>query len=202
MQGADTILYSVHVVDVDNPGAPKFVGHGFGIGWFDNTYSLVDNTRRSYIASLAGDSTRPFFRDSCVVWSLWDMHHLVYYDIHPGKTGWWVIETERLDGAALWNQQGDVVMPTLRGAARKISSAPSFFRVWTSFSASPGFVIQYAGPGKVRQIWFTGRREEILPPTFSGLVNRSLGVNPDGKEVVFVSSRLSSRLVLLQNVFK
>jgi Tol biopolymer transport system component len=202
MKGSDTTLFSIYAVDVDNPGPPKFVGHNYGLAWFDNDNILIIDNVRSYIGSLSGGPIRRFFSDSVWVWSIWDGRHLAYYDAHVGKQGWWVVETEKLNASELLKQTGDIVGPGLRGTARKVSSAPSPFASWTSGSASSGFVLQYAGQNKLRRIWFTGKKEEILPATFSGMTNRSIDVTHDGKEVVFVAPRLSSRLVLLQNVFK
>jgi serine/threonine protein kinase len=202
MKGSDTTLFSIYAVDVDNPGLPKFIGHNYGLAWFDNDNILIIDNVRSYIGSLSGGPIRRFFSDSVLVWSIWDGRHLGYYDSHVGKQGWWVAETEKLNASELLKQTGDIVAPGLRGTARKVSSAPSPFASWTSGSASSGFVLQYAGQNKLRRIWFTGRKEEILPALFAGMANRSIDVTRDGKEVVFVAPRLSSRLVLLQNVFK
>ena len=202
MQGSDTALFSIYVVNVDNPGPPKLVGHNYGLAWFDNDHILIIDNVRSYIGSISDGTARPFLSDSVLIWSFWDRQHLAYYDRHVGKQGWWAVETEKLDASELLKQPGAVVIPRLRGAARKISSAPNPFEFWTSGSASSGFVLQYAGQNKLRRIWFTGKKDEILPATFAGMRNRSIDVTLDGKEIVYVAPRLSSRLVLLQNVFK
>jgi hypothetical protein len=201
-KGADTTLFGIYVVDVEHPGPPKLVGHNYGVDWFDNDHILIVDNARSYIASLSGGPTRPFFSDSVLVWSIWDLHHLGYYDRRVGKQGWWVVETEKLDGAGLLKQTGDPVMPVLRGTARRVSSASNFFNRWTSRSSSDGFVLQYEGQGKVRKIWFTGHNDELLSPTFPGMSNRSIEVSRDGKDIVYVAPRLSARLILVENLFR
>ena len=40
------------------------------------------------------------------------------------------------------------------------------------------------------------------PSQFPGLTNVSVELSPDGKEMVFVTPRLRSRLILLENIFK
>jgi hypothetical protein len=95
-----------------------------------------------------------------------------------------------------------VIMPTIWGTAKKVSTAPSIFGRWTSHPSSTGFILQYAGENKVRKIWFTGRPEEILPMTFPGLSNRSINISRDGNDLVYVTPRLSARLILVENLFK
>ena len=201
MKGTDT-SYSIYVVDVNNPGSPKFIGHNFGVDWFDEDHVLIANPVQSYIASLSGGDERRFFSDSMLVWSLWDKRHLAYFDRRIGRRGWWVVETDKLDATELLKQTAGVVMPTLKGIARMVSSAPSFLNTWTSNLSASGFIVQYNGQGKIRRIWFTRQKDEILPATFPGLDNRSIDLSLDGKELVYVTPRLSSRLILLENLFK
>jgi hypothetical protein len=137
-----------------------------------------------------------------LVWSHWDNRHLGYYDRRAGKEGWWVIETEKLDAGALLQQTGDVIMPVLRGTAKKVSSARNVFAVWTTISSSSGTILQYAGPSKVRRIRFAEGTDEVLPGSFPGLTNRSINLSLDGKEIVYVAPRLSARLILVENLFK
>jgi hypothetical protein len=201
-QGADTTLFSIYVVDVDHPGPPKLAGQNYGVDWFDEDHILVMSNVRSYIGSLSGEPVRRFFGDSLLVWSVWDGKHLIYFDRHADKRGWWVVETGKLDATELLKQTGDVVMPTLRGAARKVGAPPGPFGSYASRVASSGMMLQYSGPGKVRKIWFTGRNEEIIPAVFPGLTNRSINISPDGNDVVYVAPRLSARLILVENLFK
>jgi hypothetical protein len=203
-QGADTSTFSIYVVEVDHPGPPKFVGHGFGIEWLDEDHIvIIDNiSGRSYLASLSGGPTRRFFSDSVFVWSVWDGKHLAYFDRHFDKRGWWIAETEKLDAIELLKQTGDVVTPTVRGHARKIGAPPGPLTNYTSRASSSGFFLQYAGPGKVRKLWLTGRPEEVLPATFPGMRNGSINIGLDGNDLVYVAPRLSSRLILVENLFK
>jgi dipeptidyl aminopeptidase/acylaminoacyl peptidase len=203
-QGADTSTFSTYVVDVDHPGPPKIVGHGFGVEWLDDDHIIIiDNISvRSYVTSLTGGPTRRFFSDSVFVWSVWDDKHLVYFDRHFDKRGWWVVETEKLDATELLKQTGDAVMPAVRGQAKKVGAPPGPLLNYTSRSSSSGFMLQYVGQGKVRKIWFTGRAEEILPAALPGITNRSINISPDGNEIVYVAPRLSARLILVENLFK
>lgn len=203
-QGADTSSFSTYVVEVDHPGPPKLVGHGFGVDWFDEDHILInDNTSvRSFVASLSGGPTRRFFSDSVFVWSVWDGRHLAYFDRHSDKRGWWVVETEKLDASELLKQTGEVIMPAVRGTAKKVGAPPSPLVNYASDVSSSGFVLQYAKPGKVRKIWFTGQPEELVPALFPGMTNRSINISPDGSEIVYVAPRLSARLILVENLFK
>ncbi|HTY36028.1 MAG TPA: protein kinase, partial [Bacteroidota bacterium] len=203
-QGADTMGFSIYVVDVDHPGPPKFLGHNFGVDWVDDEHVVIlDPVRvRSWIVTLADASRREFFSDSTFVWSTWDKKHIVYFDRHLDKRGWWIVETDRFEAGDLLRQTGEIVMPTLKGAPRKISSAPGPLMTYTSHASMAGFILQYAGPGKVRKIWFNAHPDDILSATFSGMVNRSINISEDGNDLVYVVPRLSARLILVENLFK
>jgi Tol biopolymer transport system component len=196
--GSDTSHWNAYVVDITSPGPPQLVGQNIGRAWLDNDHVLMTGNSRSYLASLSGDSVRPFFSDSLIVWSVLDMHHLAYFDIRGGKSALWVVETEKLDGTALWNQKGAVVMPVLKGTAKKILASVN---AAISYPSQAGFFLQFAGPGKIRRIWLNSGKAEVVPSAFAGLSNGSFNVSADGRKVVYVALRLSSRLVLLQNVF-
>lgn len=203
-QGADTSTFSIYSVDVDHPGPPKLIGKNFGVDWIDDDHILMIDPLHvsTSVASLTGGTTRQFFTDSMFVWSLWDMKHIVYFDRHMDKRGWWVVETEKMDATELFKQAGDKVMPTVRGAAKKIGEPPGPFANYTSRSSSSGFILQYAGKNKIRKMWFNGRPEEVLPTTFPGMANRSINISPDGNDIVYVAPRLSARLILVENLFK
>ena len=93
-------------------------------------------------------------------------------------------------------------MPEIRGTARMVSSAPSPNQSQTTRISTSGNILQFAGPDKVRLMSFAGTKEQILQARFPGLRNGGFDLSKDGKELVFVAPRLSSRLVLLENVFK
>ena len=93
-------------------------------------------------------------------------------------------------------------MPEVLGSPRKVSSAPNFFNRYTSGPTDGEEILQYASEDKVRRISFARGNDELLSAQFLGLRNKSLEVRADGKELVFVAPMLSSRLILLENVFK
>jgi hypothetical protein len=201
-QVSDTTRPKIFVVDAENPGAPKFVGYYFGLGWLDDDHILALDSRRSHIVTVSTATTRQFLSDSLSVWSFRNGTHLAYYDWHESKKGWWVVDIRPTTVADLANQEGEIIMPVFRGPPRKVSSSPNPLASWTSSPTLSGNILQYAGEDKVRLISFTGRKEELLSARFPGLRNRSIEMSRDGKEVVFVTPRLSSRLVLLEKVFK
>lgn len=201
-EGADTVKPKIYIVDADNPGVPRFAGDYFGAFWLDNDHVLALDGIRSYVATVSSGATRRFFTDSLSIWGLVDQRTLAYYDSRSASRGWWAIDIQPTSVEALMRQPEEVVMPLLQGSPRKISSAPSFLAAWTSKINDTGGMLQYAGEDKLRFLSFRGGAEKILPARFSGLSNRSIDQTTDGKEVVFVTPRLSSRLILLENVFR
>ena len=201
-QGADTGSPKLFTVDANNPGAPKFGGRFFGITWLDNDHVISLDGTRSYINKLSTAETRQFFTDSLSVWGVLDGRRIAYYDRRAGTLGWWIVDVAPFKAADLMAQTGEVVMPETRGIARKVSSAPRFIARWTTSMTSAGDILQFAGDDKLIRISFSRATERMLPARFPGITSRSIDLSYDGKTVVFVTPRLSSRLVLLENVFK
>ena len=200
-QGADTV-YKSFVVDVENPGPPKLAGNNVQNFWVNNDYIISTDGYRSYIMRPAASTTRRFFSDSLVIVSWGRGRRIGYWDWHQGRQGWWAVNIKPTTIADLLKQKGDVIMPEVLGSPRKVSSAPNFFNRYTSGPTDGEEILQYASEDKVRRISFARGNDELLSAQFLGLRNKSLEVRADGKELVFVAPMLSSRLILLENVFK
>ena len=201
-QGADTARPHTYVVGVENPGAPKLVGDYPGIAWLDDDHIVSLDPRNSWIITVSKGTTKRFLTDSLAFWYFGQGKTLGYYDWHKSKAGWWVADIQPVTAADLMMQTGEVIMPVFRGSPRRIGLSPSFLAAWTSRASRTGTFLQYTAEDKVRSASFANGKEAVLAARFPGLRNRSIELSPDGKEVVFVTPRLSSRLVLLENVFK
>ncbi|MDP1675268.1 MAG: protein kinase [Bacteroidota bacterium] len=199
---SDTVQSKIFVVDVENPGTPKFAGYGDEAGWLDSDHILSWSDNRTYIVTVSTSTNRMFLTDSVLVLGFLDGKCIAYYDLHQAKVGWWVADIQPTTVDELMKQQGEIIMPVVRGSARKLSSAPSPYRRWITLPSISGNVVQFAAPDKIRLLSFIGKKEEILQAQFPGLRNGGFDLSKDGKELVFVAPRLSSRLVLLENVFK
>ncbi len=201
-QGSDTTSPKVFVVDADNPGAPKLIGKNWGLGWLDDDHILSVDDRRSFIVTVSSGTTRKFFVDSVTVFLFSGGKRLVYYDWHSSKEGWWTIDIEPTTAAELAKQTGEVIMPVVRGSARKVSSSANPLTAWPTSNPLGEIIVQFAGEDKVRLISSSGRKEELLTARFPGLRNSPIGLSHDGQQLVFVVPRLSSRLILLEKVFQ
>ena len=200
--GSDTGKPKLFAVDADNPGAPRLVGQFSRTGYLDEDHVVTLDGSRSYISTLSSGETRRFFTDSASVWSLMDGKQLAYYDSRAATRGWWVVDIAPINAAELLRQPGDVVMPTMRGKPRKISSSPGYLARWTTSPSRTWDILQYAGNDQLRMISFSRGTDKLLPARFPGITSRSFDISDDGKEVVFVTPRLVSRLVQLENVFE
>ena len=199
---AGTGIFKSYVVDADNPGAPTLIGDWLANEWINNDHFLTIGGRKSYITTISTATIRRFFHDSTEVWHFGGGRVLGYYDWRHGLQGWWAVTIQPTTVADLLKQTGDVIMPVVVGSPRKISSALDYFQRWTSRASADGTILQAAGPEMVRSISFTRGKEELLPARFPGLRGRSIEISRDGKEVVFTTPRLSSRLIMVENVFK
>jgi len=199
--GQDTVN-RVLIVDPDNPGPPKRVGEHFQLLWIDDDHILSTEASKSYLISLSKNETRRFFTDSTVVWNNFEGQKLVYFDRRFGSEGWWVVSIAPTSISTLMSQTAGVIMPELRGSPRLILRGANFLQAFTARPSSNGDILQVSSPGKVRVLSSRLGTVRELAATFPGLRNRGLDLSDDGKEVVFVTPRLSSRLVLLENIFK
>jgi hypothetical protein len=201
--GSDTLKPRTYVVDPENPGAPKPAGDFAGTIWADNDHILSIDPRNSYIITVSTGTTQRFMPDSLSVWYFGDGRRLGYYDWRQASAGWWAVDIQPTPLTDLLKQSGEIVTPVFRGSPKKISDSRGFLGGrWTSRPSVSGAFLQFETADKVRAIFFSGGKESVLPARFVGLRNRSIEPSVDGREVVFVTPRLSSRLVLLENVFK
>ena len=201
-KGSDTSWFSAYIVDVENPGPPKLIGQNYPVDWLDAEHILLINPSRTYVVSINEGRMRPFFSDSLFVWSVWDGHHLGYFDRRAATLGWWAVETEKLDAAELMKQPGDRVMPQVKGKAKRVAGPPGPFSRWTSHTSSAGMAVQFIGPDKLRKFSFAAGSEQQITAIFPGMINRSINVSLDGSNLVYVAPRLSARLILVENLFK
>lgn len=201
--GADTVRPRTYVVDSENPGAPKLAGSFVGHLWADDDHMIAIDPRNSYLLTISTGASRRFMEDSIAVWYYDNGTSIGYYDWRRASAGWWMMNIQPTAVSDLLKQEGDVVKPVVRGAPRKISSSPGFLAGrWTSRPSQSGTFLQFDSPDRVRSISFKSGKETVLAARFVGLRNRSIEPSDDGREVVFVAPRLSSRLVLLENVFR
>ncbi|HEY4643852.1 MAG TPA: protein kinase [Bacteroidota bacterium] len=199
---SDSVRATIYILDPENPGAPKQVGNYFQIAWIDAGHILSTDGVKSYLNAAATGECRRFFADSTVVWNILDERMLVYFDRRTGRTGWWIAPIHRSSISALMAQPGDVIMPELDGTPRRIIEGKDFFQNFAGRTTRNGDFPMRDAPDKVRIFSPRTGTSKVLAATFPGLRNRGLSLSEDGTEIVFVTPRLSSRLVLLENVFK
>ncbi|MEX2117740.1 MAG: hypothetical protein WEB37_12720, partial [Bacteroidota bacterium] len=199
----DTLNPRTYVVDPENPGAPKPAGDFVGHIWADNDHLFSIDPQNSYILTVSNGTTRRFLPDSLSVWYFGQGRSVGYYDWRQSSRGWWAVDIQPTTPADLLKQTNEIITPVFRGSPRKISASPGFLGGrWTSRPSQTGTFLQFESADKVRSISFASGKGSLLPARFVGLRNRSIEPSLDGREVVFVAPRLSSRLVLLENVFQ
>ncbi|MGA9405805.1 MAG: protein kinase [Bacteroidota bacterium] len=202
-QGADTGKPKIYIVDADNPGVPTFTGNYFGVSWLDDNHILTVDGVRSYIVTVSPSQTRRFFTDSVTVWGLYEGKRLLVYDRRKASTGWWIVDINPTTADELTKQPGDVIMPVIKGNPKKIGNELGFAQLMTSALSQNGLVMQYAENDQLREMSIVDSKEKIIPTHFPGIdITSTFDLSKDGSEIVFVAPRLSSRLVLLENVFK
>ncbi len=198
--GADTGAPKVYVVDVDNPGTPKLAGRQFAWVWLDDDHFISVTNLDSYINEISTGTTKRFYADSVKFWSGWDGKHFAIHDRRRATAGWWVVELATFNASELMASTETTVKPPQRGSARKINSNPGPLSRWVPHITRSGMALQIVQEGQLRQVSFVTGQEKVLPAHFPGL-GTPFDVSNDGNDIVYVTPRLSSRLVLLEHVF-
>jgi serine/threonine protein kinase len=176
----------VYILDPADPGTPRPMGKGIYSKWIDSSTLLVANpfNHTGSIATLNEKSTSLAYKDSINLWPILDGKYVLLTDWHVGREGWYIV-------AAKNNR-------VIEGAKTK-----KIFSVGYPPNLSPDkkFFYYSEGDGILRKLSLPEGKDERIPGTFPGL-SVAFSINYDGKEIVYNNSRLNSKLVLIENLFK
>jgi Tol biopolymer transport system component/predicted Ser/Thr protein kinase len=183
-QSSDSAM--IYIVDQSDPGSPRPLGRGLYSKWIDTTTLEITNPSRGKgaIVTLDGRSKSIAYRDSINLWPILDGKNVLLIDMHMGQVGWYV-------AAAKNNQVIEGAKPRrilTRGYPPNLSPDRKFFYY------SPELDLLW-------RISIPDGKDERIPGTFPGLF-RLFSISSDGKEIVYNDSRLNSKLVIIENLFR
>jgi serine/threonine protein kinase len=183
-QSSDSAM--IYIMDQADPGSPRPLGRGLYSKWIDTTTLLITNPYRGTgsIVTLDGRSTSIAYTDSSNLWPILDGKNVLLVDWHGGRAGWYV-------AAAKNNKVIEGSKPRrllTRGYPPNISPDKKFF-------------YYSLGDDILRRISLPDGKDEQMPETFPGL-SLLFSISSDGKEIVYNDSRLNSKLVIIENLFR
>ncbi len=179
--------FRTYVVELSNPGSPKYITRGIPDLWIDTLrfHVMVDSTM--YVVSINGAQPTKVYEDSTFARFIEGEKYILYKDLHRGKNPslWWIVAG---------NKPRDVQQKTARMLPHR-----------------PGN-IKLSGNGKIfyslslSEIWMTslpdGKNERIPEKVLKLEPYTTLTPSWDGKQVIFVKYAQECKLILIENLFK
>ncbi len=180
---------TVYLLDAENPSSPKLVRKGWADHWVDETTFLIDDlsTPRTWICSIEGGEHRKFFEDSTYARPLQGGKYIGYLDFRRGKVGKWICTAPGVN---------DPSLPSPMKLPPSIAES--------GFDRDGRFFYYVKNAGELRRVAVPTGEEEVIPAEFPGLGTSpfsSFDISTDGKEIVYTDSRISGKLVIIDNPF-
>ena len=136
------------------------------------------------VVTLQGGSPKPFFEDSTLAYPVARGKRIFYDDDRKGKEGWWIISSEYTTNS-------------------KNSRPKRLFGPETSIAAmTQDFLYYWDQRGELWRMNSLTERKERLKGSFPGMVPSHIDVSRDDKGFVYISLKLSGKLVLIENLFQ
>ncbi|MFQ5652614.1 MAG: protein kinase [bacterium] len=188
--GGDVSQSNVFVIPSDATGGtePKFITKGAFPSWLDSQSILFQNRARrtNYRIALQGGEPAVIYQDSTSAVPIQGGEHIFFRDYHRGREGFYVISS-----VAAESQNFD--------AARKIGKL-------TNWRVSPSrrFLLQHSASGEIWKVSLPDGKRERLGGAFSNpnIEPESISFSYDDKEAVYVTKRVSGKLVLIEDFVK
>jgi Tol biopolymer transport system component len=175
----------VVLVDPRNPLTPRSIGQGDDAYWVSDTILSITRGTKSWLTPTTGKDPRQFFIDSTWAMPVINGTYIMYCDFRAGREGWWVLPSEHQnDPSGKWD--------------RKITPAGELPMV----SQQQLFVFSFIHGGFWKLLLPDGRRERLRVIQSSVDEFKTGGIGNRGKEIVYADSRRSSKLVMIENLFK
>lgn len=170
---ADRAVYVVHPLVAD---APRWVSHGYPIGWKDPQTVIVYDGKRSLEVPLRGGTPRQVYKDSTRAVPILDGRHILFTDLRGSRRGLWIVSNLKND------------------TPRMISDKWNF-----SFNPDGRFVIVF-DRGSLTRISLPDGRRRTVRRDYRGLTSESMvRVSPDGREIVYLEEVFPSKLVMIDD---
>jgi Tol biopolymer transport system component/predicted Ser/Thr protein kinase len=172
----------VYLLEMANPGSPKLVGNGVGVWWVNPTEFILLTQTKSFLASIGGSELKQFYEDSTAAIPILRRKYILFYDLHKAQEGWWLVSSAGSKA-------------TTDEKPKKIHSGALGYLLAPDGTS----LFYFKTPTNIWRISFPdGKQEHLHGPFPSGLSSPS--VSYDGKEMVYVDSRVSAKLVMIENL--
>jgi dipeptidyl aminopeptidase/acylaminoacyl peptidase len=172
------------IIDPDAQAPPRPVGAGIPSMWIDNRSFLTTRLNGTWICTVDSSPVQRYFRDSVYAWPVLGGTYIVYGNVIASrKPGTWI---EPAPGRP-------------KAAPRELIKS----LVSGDYDDANDLMYYMTSQNEFRRIKLPGGESEIVPGAFPNMrVDTEIDVSPDGKRVMWLVSRQSTKLVLIDNFIK
>ena len=173
-----------YMIDVERPGAPRFVADGRAFIWKDSDHLYVLNRERTWLASTRDGNVTPFFEDSTTSFMVSGEQFACYRDLHKGLEGWWVVKVDLSSNPV--GKPHRILGPTT-----------------VQFSPLRDFLMYVDAAGGLWKVHLPSGVKERVRYSYPGLTaGLDFHPNPQTDEISYPRIRTRGKLVMIENPFK
>ncbi len=201
-------------IDPENPSQVRFIRTGTDVRWHDASDIIVFDGVRTWFVWIEENEMKQLYEDFTEAIPVLDGEYVFFKDVHKGHEGWWIVSSVpaiQKDSARRALDSMVVAGPGLPPElVDSLPSPPSRIILTPKFLVSSDreitlsrtgrFLLYSANDGVIRKISLPDGREDRLPGSLPGR-DVSMTVSDDDGKIFFIDSHLSSKLVLVENVF-
>jgi len=210
----------IRLVDASGSEAPRVVRDGSEAWWLDSTNLLVFSGARSWLTTVHGGESEMFYEDSTLALPLSrlfpklhgdvDLHgeYILYRDLHAGREGWWIAFSPHAKETTTASKfigpaYVDGFVNSLRRMRDSLASGPrQILPGGTEIGLSPDgtYLLYQDDTNELRKLILPGGTVERVQSTIPRRpVYLEVG-NTEG-EFIYVDSRLSAKLIVVEGIF-
>jgi serine/threonine protein kinase len=173
----------VFLIQVDNPGLPRFMGRGVYTHWYSEKEFVLWGNTGTLTRSIDQPECVKFSGDSVMAIPILKGKYVVAIDWHSARTGWWITTSAAYGASGLAN-------------ARRLTQGPS----WAMFpSATSDMYYVPLGSGELHRISLPGGEDKAVKK-FPGL-GILFSLCTETGEIAYTETYRKMRFVLVEDVF-
>jgi dipeptidyl aminopeptidase/acylaminoacyl peptidase len=200
----------VHVIDAANPGTPKSLGKGNLWGWIGPRVVMGQENvpyPRIFMAAVDDTLRKQVFTDSTAGVPKLGGKYFVFVDFRDTSAA--IEQTTRLLRSAgpsleeLLRGPSKIVMPEFTGKPAPYPPEAAPWNGWNFVDQNADYVGYWKNGVEPWKYYFQTGKHERVNVRFPGFrAGVRVTVDAKGTEVVYTDQRLSSKLVMIENLFK
>jgi Tol biopolymer transport system component len=177
----------VYLIDMSNPGTPKYLGRGLAQFWLNPDVLIVYWQTSGWLTYTDGSEQKRYFEDSTWALPILSGKYICYQDFRMGKKGLWIVTSDYMNNPSKSTPRK--LLTEIKGNLIIDPNGKELFYVNDS--------------GELWRIEFPSGKEVRVSGSLQGLTFLSFPtLSYDGKELVYINFQDRSKLVMIENMFK